>query len=435
MKPSTPKPKGELHLKLKWLTFARLVFTTLLLGSTIIFQLSNAASPLARPLLGLYGLIITIFILSFFYALALNQIKHIGLFAYIQTGIDTVIVTVIIFVTGSFFSIFSFLYLVVIIYSSMLLHRDGSLIVAGICSLQYALMCGLEYQGVIAPFSVAQSPLTIEYNLTQVLYKVTLTATGCFAVAVLSSLLAEQARKSKRQLWAMEDQVKRVENMAAIGEMAAGLAHEIKNPLASLIGSIQILKDGILLDADHERLMHIVLREADRLNSLATNFLLFAKPPAGKVESIDLEKALTDIIELFEKNDSNRGEVSVKKEVASGFWIEMDPTHLRQVMWNLLLNAAEAIEGDGEVAIKLSPGIGKDAQIEIADDGCGMSSDTIQSIFDPFFTTKPSGTGLGLSIVHSILESYDSKLEVRSKIGLGTTFTLQLKCIIPPPKS
>jgi two-component system sensor histidine kinase PilS (NtrC family) len=315
----------------------------------------------------------------------------------------------------------------------MLLYREGSLVVAGVCSLQYALMCAMEYQGIIAPFAFAQSPLTVEYNLTQVLYKVMLTATGCFAVAVLSSHLAEQARKSKRQLWAMEDQVKRVENMAAIGEMAAGLAHEIKNPLASLLGSIQILKDGIHLDADHERLMHIVLREADRLNSLANNFLLFAKPPAGKVESINLEKALTDIIELFEKNDSNLGEISVEKEISPGFWIEMDPTHLRQVMWNLLLNAAEAIEGDGQVTVKLYPARGKYALIEISDNGCGMSNETIQSIFDPFFTTKPSGTGLGLSIVHSILESYNCPLEVRSQIGFGTTFALQLKCIEPPP--
>ena len=100
----------------------------------------------------------------------------------------------------------------------------------------------------------------------------------------------------------MENHVKRVEKMAAVGEMAAGLAHEIKNPLASLTGSIQLLKEEIQYDSDHDRLMQIILREADRLSSLANNFLLYARPPAGKVEAIDLEKVLIETAELFEKS-------------------------------------------------------------------------------------------------------------------------------------
>jgi two-component system sensor histidine kinase PilS (NtrC family) len=237
---------------------------------------------------------------------------------------------------------------------------------------------------------------------------------------------------SKKELWAMEDHVKRVEKMAAMGEMAAGLAHEIKNPLASLAGSIQILKDGVNLEADTARLMQIVLREADRLSSLVNSFLLFAKPPAGKVESIALGKALGDTVELFEKDGGCRAKISIQKEVFPELYIEMDPTHLSQVLWNLLLNAAEAIDGEGSIDIKMYSTKGRSACIEIADNGCGMSKETISSIFDPFFTTKQSGTGLGLSIVHSILESYNSRLGVKSMEGIGTTITLDLKRIDPP---
>ena len=263
-------------------------------------------------------------------------------------------------------------------------------------------------------------------GLAQVLLKITITTFGCFAVAFLSSLLAEQTRQTKRELWAMEDHVKRVDKLAAIGEMAAGLAHEIKNPLASLTGSIQILKNGIDLDADHARLMHIVLREADRLSSLVNNFLLFARPPAGKVESIELDKTLQETVELFERDSTCRGRISIKQDFSQQLVIEMDPDHFRQVLWNLLLNAAESINGEGTIDIKMHAPKGQQVRIDFTDSGCGISDEALKSIFDPFYTTKPNGTGLGLSIVYSILETYDSRLDVKSKEGIGTTFTLNL---------
>lgn len=432
MNPVDHFTQNDLQNKLKWLTFARLVFTTLLLGSTIILQLNESVSPLAKPLLALYGLIVSIFILSFFYALSLNRVNDLRLFAYAQIGLDTAIVSMIIFVTGGYASIFSFLYLVVIIYSSMLLYREGSMLTSTICSFQYALMCWLEFQEILKPVITENRMIVRSYDETQIIYKVLFTAAGCFAVAFLASLLSEQARSTKKELWAMEDQVRRVENMAAVGEMAAGLAHEIRNPLASLIGSIQILKGGIHLDPDYQRLMQIILREADRLNTLVNSFLLFAKPPTGKIESIELERAVADIVELFEKDQVGVGRITINKSFIPGLWVEMDPTHLHQVIWNLLINAAEAIEGAGQIDIRLTSGKHAQAIIEIADDGCGMTNETIQSIFDPFFTTKKNGTGLGLSIVHSILESYGCQLEVKSMIDAGTTFTLKLKCIHPP---
>jgi len=423
---------SDLTSKLKWLMFTRVLFTTLLLGSTIILQISEDTSPLDPSLLVLYGLIVSIFLLSCLYAVMLNRVRQVLWFAYLQIIVDSIIVSLVIFVTGNFSSIFSFLYLVVIIYSSMLIFRNGSMTIALICSFQYALLVVLEYYGLLRPFAIEETLTAAHADWPQILYKILITTIGCFAVAFLSSLLAEQTRLSKKELWAMEDHIKRVEKMAAIGGMAAGLAHEIKNPLASLAGAIQILKDGVNLEADNSRLMQIVLREADRLSSLVNNFLLFAKPPAGKVESIALGKALDETVELFEKDGGCRAKISIQKEVFPELYIEMDPTHLSQVLWNLLVNAAEAIDGEGSIVIKIYSTKGRSACIEIADNGCGMSEETISSIFAPFFTTKQNGTGLGLSIVHSILESYNSRLGVKSRVGIGTTITLNLKRIDPP---
>jgi two-component system sensor histidine kinase PilS (NtrC family) len=427
MEHTQPIAGGEITLKLKWLMFFRVLFSTLLLGSTILLQLGDSPPPLQSPLFILYGLIATIFLLSLVYAIGLYRIKRPFLMAYLQVIIDTFIVTVILFVTGNYSSIFSFLYLVVIIYSSILIPIRGTIAIAAICSIQFGIMIDLEYYGVILPFGTEDLLLASAYTWNQVLFKVLITMSACFAVAFLSSFLSEQVRRTRNELRIMEDHVQRVEKMAAVGEMAAGLAHEIKNPLASLTGSIQLLREDIRYDPDHDRLMQIVLREADRLSSLVTNFLLYARPPAGKVEALALDKIIFDTTELFEKDANNDGRIATTTDIQSGIWISMDPLHMRQILWNLLINAAEAIEGKGNIHIEMHGARNKQANIKISDSGSGMSQEDIKHIFDPFYTTKVSGTGLGLSIVHRILEAYDALLDIESEIDKGTTFILQIR--------
>ena len=425
-------PENEYQHRLKWLMFFRVLFTSLLLGSTIILQLVENPSPLAKPILVLYGLIAAVFLLSFIYAIILPRLKRSQFFAFIQIGIDTLVVTLIIFVTGSFASIFSFLYLVVIIYSSMLLYRRGTMVIAVLCSIQYGIMVDLEYFGIINPFFMEGSVTAIDYPWSHVIFKVMIIMVACFAVAFLSSLLSEQVRKTKKELMALEERVKRVEKLAYMGQMAAGMAHEIKNPLAALAGSIQILKKESRFNPEHDKLMQIVLRETDRLSVIVNNFLLFAKPMIARIEKVKLDKALLETVRLFEKDGNCSGRISIIKDFAPDIWVEMDPIHLHQVLWNLLLNAAESIEGKGMIEIVMYPLKQHHAGIKIADNGCGMTRELMKSIFDPFFTTKPNGTGLGLPIVHSILEYYNTWLEVESEVDKGTTITMELRRVDPP---
>lgn len=425
-------PESDFIRTLKWIMFFRVLFTTLLLGSTIVFQLRRSPSFLAEPLLFIYGLTIGIYVLSFVYTIFLRRVKRELLFAYVQVVIDTIVVTLIIYVTGGFSSIFSFLYLVVIIYSSMILFRRGSMIMAALCSIQYGILVDLEYFGLLTPFVVEDSMSGLTYTWNYAIFKILITMVACFAVSFLSSLLSEQERRTRKDLLAMEEHVKRVEKMAAIGEMAAGLTHEIKNPLASLTGSIQMLRDDIPRSSDHDKLMQIILREADRLSSLANNFLLFARPPVGKTESIELKEALSETLELFERDSTGRDRILITKIFIPNIWIEMDASHLRQILWNLLLNAAESINGSGRIDIKMIPPMNSFVGIQVTDTGCGIPKERVDSIYDPFFTTKSTGTGLGLSIVHRILESYNGWIEVVSEIDQGTTFTLKLKQINSP---
>lgn len=413
--------------------FLRLVFTVFLFVTTVLLHFKGSAPPTNKPLLYLYILVAGIFGLSFFYAIALRSIRRLDIFAYIQTCLDSVVVTIVIYLTGGFYSVFSFLYLVVIIYGSMLLYKSGGIFLATLSTLLYAFLIFLEFQDILTPYIVERGGVLIKFSWSYGLYKVLFTAVACYAVALLSGFLTEQNRKTRIELKSMEEHVRRVEKMASMGEMAAGLAHEIKNPLASLAGSIQLLREEIKYNPDHDRLMHIVLRETDRLSALVNNFLLFARPPTAKAETILLDNALTEIIALFEKDRTIFGKVTITKKLLPGIWVHIDTIHLRQVVWNLLLNAAESISDKGNIVVCMTRTKSNLVKLRISDDGCGMSEELIQSIFDPFFTTKSNGTGLGLSIVHRIVENYNGRLEVESEIGQGTDFNITLEC--SPPSS
>jgi two-component system sensor histidine kinase HydH len=424
--------EGDLKNWLQKLMGARILFSCLLLGSTAFLEFQRPRSLEADPVYILYALIGIIFFLSLAYAIALKQVRHLRAFAYFQTVTDSLLVTVILYVTGGFSSLFSFLYLVVVVYSSLLLPRRGTVLIAALCGLQFGLMVDLEYYGFLNPYTSSGNALIAVTGGDQALYQMVIVMMACILVALLSSFLSEQALNTRRELRIMEQHVKRVEKMAAIGEMAAGLAHEIKNPLASITGAIELLRDEIRPAPDHDRLMQIVLREADRLSSLVGNFLLYARPPSGKPEAIDLEKAVRETAELFGKKNAPDGRIALRIDTQPGIWIRMDTAHLKQVLWNLLINAAEAIEERGDIRIELSVAKDRHACLRIADTGTGMPPETLQSIFDPFFTTKPNGTGLGLSIVHRILDAYGCRVDVTSVPARGTLFSVYFRSIERP---
>ncbi len=376
-----------------------------------------------------------ILILSGIYAVILPYFRQLVRFGYVQLFVDTLLVTYIVFVTGGFSSAFSFLYLVVIIYASMVTLRRGGMVMAMACSLQYGILVDLEYYGMIHPFGMNASLLASNSNWEYVIYKILITIIACFAIAFLSGFLAEQERRAKQELWAMEDQMRRVEKLAAIGETAAGLAHEIKNPLASMYGAIQVLKADIPFSSDREKLMEIIARDANRISSLVNEFLMFARPQPGQAEIIALDRVLDEIVDGFQTDSRRNPMISIRKNLSRGVSIKIDPEHLRQVILNLLLNADQAIADQGWIEIQSYPDGKRHAYITVTDNGCGMTEDTQKSIFDPFFTKKPKGTGLGLSIVQRIITSYNGLIDVRSAPGKGTTFTIRLQRELksPPP--
>lgn len=423
------KAEQDLYRKLWWLILFRAVFAAVMLGSAVVVAIRPDMDLrlVGGPIRSIIFIALAVLVLSAAYAVALNALNRYILFAYFQVCVDTLLITLIIFVTGGFSSIFSFLYLVVIVYATMVIYQRGGMVTATLCSIQYGVMVDLEYYGLIRPFGDDVHFLITNYDWPYVIYKLLFTIAACYAVAFLSGFLSEQERSAKRDLWAMEDQVKRMEQLAAVGEMAAGLAHEIKNPLASLTGSIQMLKENLSCDPDQERLMQIVIREAGRLSTLVTDFLMFARPGPAKAEVIRLDKAISDIVALFASHQDYRSRIEMKLDLAGGLYVNMDPEHFRQVLWNLLNNAAEAIESKGRILVRLFRCRKNHACIEITDNGCGIGEETMASVFDPFFSTKARGTGLGLSIVQQVVGACGGLVNVESSPGKGTTVTIRLR--------
>jgi len=223
----------------------------------------------------------------------------------------------------------------------------------------------------------------------------------------------------------LEQEMKNKEKWAAIGELSANIAHEIRNPLASLRGSIEMLREGKIPEKHRDKLMGIAIDETERLNTIVTDFLTYSRPKPLDIQNVDLNALLGDTLELLRNRAKSMGDIIVRQECDGKLLVLLDPLKIRQVFWNLGINALEAMEKGGELTVSTKETQDK-VSVIFSDTGPGMSKDDIEKIFYPFHTTKERGTGLGLSIAHRIIEEHQGRIMVRSYPGSGTTFEIIL---------
>ncbi len=548
----------ELLRKIKWLMLLRLLFATFLLIATVIVQAKAYPTIFNTSIPSLYILAGIIYFLTLCYALLLDRIEKHILFAYGQLLFDVFFVTALIYVTGGIQSIFSFIYILIIINASIMLYRRGGLLIASASSICYGTLLDLQYFGIIHPFYTRTSEL-MTYSIGYYSYNLLMNIAAFYVVAFLSSYLTEELRLSGVRLKAkqhdldqlellnrnivqsinsglitlnnelrityinpagerisglskseldnhhiseifpeivshlrsnedtaddgvphrleavdigferrdgaklhlgfsqsvlrdptgkefglilifqdltelrqMQEQVRRMDRLAVAGELAAGIAHEIKNPLASLSGSIQMLTDEVEFGPIQQRLMDITLREAERLNALVNEFLLFSRPEKTVDQSVDVSKVINDTLEMLKNSPELSRPIRIQRNFTEDLWVHIDSQRLQQVIWNLVLNAVQEMRNSGRLSISTrihsKDGVGNAqerlAEISISDTGPGIPPENQGKIFDPFFTTKDNGTGLGLTIVHRIVENYGGKISLQSESRKGTTFTL-----------
>jgi two-component system sensor histidine kinase PilS (NtrC family) len=227
----------------------------------------------------------------------------------------------------------------------------------------------------------------------------------------------------------MERHLETNRRLAFIGEMAAGLAHEVRNPLASISGSIQMLRKGLRLSVSDERLMQIILRGKDQLESFMKDFLLLSRPTPGTHEIFEINEIIDDVFEAVKYVPDWRDEIEVVRSGTDRLELFASKTEIRQLIWNLVMNAIQAMPNGGHVTVVVRPATLPESipalEFEITDNGSGISQNDLGKIFEPFFTTKEKGTGLGLAIVNRIVDNYRGTILVDSVLGRGTTFVVR----------
>lgn len=229
------------------------------------------------------------------------------------------------------------------------------------------------------------------------------------------------------EIRSMEESVRRKDRLAAVGRVGAGLAHEIRNPLGAMRGAIQVLESATPPESMQADLMGIILRESDRLNSIITNFLSYARPKVGDFTDVEIGEAIRDTITLLKHSPDVSDKHSFEEALPSSpVFISADITQIKQVFWNLARNALNAMPGGGTLTIGVFPIPVNRVRITFEDTGVGMSPEQVESLFEPFSKSTTGGTGLGLSIVYQIIRDHSGVINVRSSEGEGTVITIEL---------
>jgi len=554
-------PRIELFNRLQKLMLLRVLLVSILLGALIFIQVRETRAYFGGIQTFHYFIIAAIYFLTIIYIFFLGRLKNLTIMAYTQLIVDTLFVTAIIYTTGGIESFFSFLYLLTIINASTLLYRRGGMIVASSSSIFYGLLLDLHYYNVIHPFG-SRLIYPEDFQSTYFFYIILVNIAAFYIVAFISSYPSEQARKSRVELRAkqddliklealnewiirsitsglitldsqdriilfnpaaeeifnlkadqainhplaevlpflepylkeepldhsnditsprhfidlpfekhpnktiflrlftsplilpkgkqrgrilifqdmteikkIEEQMKKVEGLALIGELAAGITHEIRNPMASISGSIQMLKDRMNDDEVNHRLMDITLREINRLNNLISDFLLFARPNPVEYVYFNLKKLILESLELFRNSERWCDDLEIETNLNDSIILRSDPEQIKQVMWNLLLNAVEAMPEGGQIKICtdiISSSTEKArstqmAQLIIRDTGPGFPPKIMNNLFTPFLTTKKSGSGLGLAIVKRIVEGLDGEIQGKNNPDGGAEIEIQFR--------
>ncbi|MFA5585846.1 MAG: ATP-binding protein [Saccharofermentanales bacterium] len=524
---------------LGWFLASRILVITLFLGGTIFHHLRGGHAASNPALVFLYALIGIPYLQTFLFAIALPRVGRLRLMVQVQIVWDLLFATLLIYVTGGIGSIFSFLFILIIVSSSVFLSRKEVLFVASAAVILYGSLLDLQFFGYLPRIGYLQLPERIDGS--QVFYAVFVNVIAFFLTALLSGTASERLRRSESalekrlidfeeldilnrailsnitsglmiinssgeirsfnaaaskitgfsleevydrkvgdvfphlhlfnregdflvvprgdarilnrfgqplvlgyatsrvqdpqrgdlgllitfqdltQFKKMEEQLKRGDRLAAVGRLASGMAHEIRNPLASISGSVQLLMENPHTADEDRRLMGIVVKEANRLSNLLTDFLVFARPKPPSPEEVSVSALLDELVGML-ATDPRFSRLEIRREYDSNLRMHLDRQQFYQALWNLVINSAEAMPHGGRLLI----GADRTGGIYIEDTGAGIPETIRDRIFDPFFTTKESGTGLGLANVYAIVAAHGGRIEVAAGHEEGTRVSIHL---------
>ena len=408
--------------RLAWLTAGRLGFLVLLLALVAwVFGRSGTAGFTAQlTFITLAGA----FALAAVYAAVLRTGRAAVTLAYAQLVLDQVTWTVVTYLTGGAASGATSLYGLTCVAGATLLGLRGAASAAITAAVLYAALLGCLYLGWLPP--PPDQPWTVyRFDATEFGYYLLLDWLMLAVVTLLSGYLAERLRHTGGRLVRAEERAEQAERMAALGRLAAGLAHEIRNPLGSIAGCIQLLQTSSALSAEEQRLCDIIRAETERLNDLVTDMTGLSHPRRPEPTRVDAAGVARELVCLAGRSGRGMSDVRVVYGGEQRVAVNADPAHLRQMIWNLVRNAVQASSPGDEVAVRVEV-VGGNARLVVEDHGIGIDEQARGRIFDAFFTTRSQGTGMGLAVVKRIVDEHGFSIDVASEHGRGAVFTVTM---------
>lgn len=435
-------PDHSLATRLAWITGLRLGFLSLLLGATATLYLRGELTRYPASLRIVFFTIAAGFALAAAYGAMLRARWRPQAIAWAQITLDQITWTAIVYVTGGATSGATSFYALTCLLGAILVGLRGAAVAAGLGSAIYALLCaGLYFGWVLPPSDQASGSYALEP--AQIIYPLLLNGLGMTVVALLGGYLAERLRLTGGALEVATQRANEAERLAVLGRIAAGLAHEIRNPLGSITGSIEMLRESPELTDEDRRLCDIVQREARRLNDLVGDMVDLSRPRRPRAEATDVAALAREVVALA-SNAARGSDVRVEyRGPEREALARCDGAQMRQVLWNLVRNAMQASSAGSTVTVRVEERE-RDVLLSVDDQGQGIPETITLRIFDELFTTRTHGAGVGLAVVRRILEDHapmGARLEVQRSASGGASFRVALnrdvtglRKSVPPPR-
>ena len=407
---------------LLWFIILRLILFTSLLLSAVTVQFSTETS-LINPL---YMLIFAAYFLSIIYLLLYFWGKRHDLQADLQIFFDLILITILVYVAGGLRGSFYFLYIFEIIAASIVISRRAAYITAAASSIFFGLLVDGMYLGLI-PYYDSNQPAELSFAF--VINHILIAWGVFFLVAYLINHLTGSLQKTREQLNVANKELELKQRLAVAGEFSAQLAHEIRNPLAAISGSVQVLRDELVLTGEQKGLMDIVVDESKRISQSIEQFLSLASPGKQTFSWINLSALMHETLVLLQSSGVLNGRTELMGNYASArIDYYGNRNQFKQIFWNLLKNGMKAMPEGGSLTVYFTKNEIEQTALCFSDTGLGMKAEEKDRLFEPFYSGFSSGQGIGMAVVRRIVDDYNGQIEVDSVPGSGTSITI----ILPP---
>ncbi|MBN2803245.1 MAG: hypothetical protein JXR91_09135 [Deltaproteobacteria bacterium] len=408
----------------------RVLIVSVLLGSTVFLNNSLISSTAGQKSFFLVSLIVATYVLTILYALWYRQKKNLHLLAYIQLSGDALLAASLVYLTGGVVSGFTFLFHLWIMVAAIVIGKNATYFQATISAVLLVIIAMMYGRGFI-PFVDEQVYVYIEW--ITLIYYLLVNIFSMYLVGALVNILVSRIevageglkieRERKQELLKELEQAKR---LAVMGEFAATLAHEIRNPLAAVSGSFQMLNSKFDQDESSIKLTAIVEKELKRIERIVNDMLDYTRPVNIEIKRFNLCQLISDVITLVKAGGIN-GEIKFECSRGNELFIMGDLGQLKQVLWNLINNGIQSKGSELFVTVTISVTVDDDnVQIRVNDNGKGVPAELSEDIFAPFFSTKKRGIGLGLALCKRVIEVHKGKICVENPGVEGATFLIVL---------